>query len=337
MTHREAKSLKSNALPPILKNSKPNTTTTSQDLKPSHHRVGFAESPPNLDETNGSAAGSLSEIPLEGRDGVRNKAKGLKRAGKRDIDQVLSWEYIHDVFYHCNNPRKLWETLKRCVGVTPPDKPPDRISCTACMKHKTPRSNYSHLNQAQKEANKQRLDAEKQKIEQENDERLLAEYEAYNTTGVWEAESHSDSQSNETSELDIIQVIPELLEESDSDIDDETDTWNEQADHEITEKWYEYLDAIQNGDDERVRLEKVYKEAVEKKIQLQRIPTVPRFEGARPLEHIFCDLKTYKQKVYGHRAGEMMFTDFKSQLWDVEAVTANKHSCLLYTSPSPRD
>ena len=101
---------------------------------------------------------------------------------------------------------------------------------------------------------------------------------------------------------------------------------SEQADAEITSKWYEYLDAIQNGDDERVRLEKVYKEAVEQKIQLQRIPSVPRFEDARPFEHIFCDLKTYKQKVYGQRAGEMMFTDFKSQLWDVEAVTANKHS-----------
>ena len=87
--------------------------------------------------------------------------------------------------------------------------------------------------------------------------------------GVWEVDSNSDSES------DTIKVIPELLEESDSDTDDETDTWNEQADHEITEKWYEYLDAIQNGDDERVRLEKVYKEAVEKKIQLQRIPAIP--------------------------------------------------------------
>ena len=109
-------------------------------------------------------------------------------------------------------------------------------------------------------------------------------------------------------------------------MDSEAETWNDQADREITEKWYEYLDAIQDGDDERVRLERVYKEAVENKIQLQRIPTIPRFEDARPLEHIFCDLKTYKQKVYGHRAGEMMFTDFQSRLWDVEAVTANKHS-----------
>ena len=33
---------------------------------------------------------------------------------------------------------------------------------------------------------------------QENEERLLAEYETYNTTGVWEVETHSDSQSNET-------------------------------------------------------------------------------------------------------------------------------------------
>ena len=33
----------------------------------------------------------------------------------------------------------------------------------------------------------------------------------------------------------------------------------------------------------------------------------------KPFEHIFCDLKTYKQTVYGGRAGEMMFTDFKSK------------------------
>ena len=128
------------------------------------------------------------------------------------------------------------------------------------------------------------------------------------------------------SEHDILLITSELAEESDEELDAETDTLSEQADAEITEKWYEYLDAIQNGDDERVRLEKVYKAAVEKKIQLQRIPSVPRFEDAKPFEHIFCDLKTYKQKVYGQRAGEMMFTDFKSQLWDVEAVTANKHS-----------
>ena len=53
------------------------------------------------------------------------------------------------------------------------EKPPEKIPCAACMRHKTPRSNYSHLNKAQKEANKKLLDAEKRRVEQQNEERLF--------------------------------------------------------------------------------------------------------------------------------------------------------------------
>ena len=57
-------------------------------------------------------------------------------------------------------------------------------------------------------------------IEQDNEERLLAEYAAYETTGIW-TETVEDTDDN-GSLNDIIKVTPELAEESDEETDVDT-------------------------------------------------------------------------------------------------------------------
>ena len=66
----------------ILKNS--TEIRTSEEPNNRKLQVGFEALPPSLGSTNGS----LSEI--EGPNGLRTKSEGLKRAGKREIDQVLN-------------------------------------------------------------------------------------------------------------------------------------------------------------------------------------------------------------------------------------------------------
>lgn len=250
---------------------------------------------------------------------------GLRQAKPKGLIGVLNWQYLHEVLVHVSDPRRLWETFKRCVGVNVGKHPPPPINCNDCLKHKTHGTNLSHASHEKRREGLQRVQNERRKqsaqamvsTTYEGELRRDEPYDGLNSDSDDSLDGNMDASvrgPSEEGEYDLHE--PRGSEDRESDELDEG-LMNMMGNLSFSED----IDATYgqgetaNGDSSQDDM-----------IKLLSIPDMPRFEDAKPLQYIFCDYKEYKADVYGQRQGEMMFADFKSNMRDVEAVQSNKRT-----------
>ena len=247
---------------------------------------------------------------------------GLRQAKPKGLMDVLNWQYLHEVLVHVSDPRRLWETFRRCIGVNVGKHPPKPVDCEHCFKHKTHGTDLSHASHEKRREGLQKVQAERRKqsaramvsTTEEGDASCdgVGGYNDGSTDGLMDVSARGPSEEGEYDHHD-----PEDTDDQESDELDE-DIMNMMGSLSITEETDDSDNQGEIADDNDT----------EDEIKVMSIPDMPRFEDAKPLQHVFCDFKEYKTDVYGQRIGEMMFADFKSNMRDVEVVQSNKRTHL---------
>lgn len=276
------------------------------------------------------------------------------RAALKENEEWVNLHYVHKALGHISPARLRW-TLKRAIGTEDPGPIP-KIICSGCMAHKSHRPELSQMPKAKKRhlAEIQALEIaeaqsanDQQCIDSENDPAALKDNQRpalrANTTGVEPgstpiegADADSGYESDEKEIEDEADALRDFLHTPDyddpaSDPVDEDNINNEDVGPmtAIDEEEMEILEAqLADEDPEQMDIHEleILRKSMEQNVELKRIPKIPRFENALPLQILFCDFKAYKkaEKVYGGYIGEMMFADYASQMRDVVAVPGNK-------------
>lgn len=274
-----------------------------------------------------------ADISLEMADAAEKTANSNKlRTSLRNDALWITFDYLHAALVHISPLRLRW-TLKRALGVSDPG-PIGPIQCESCDAHKATRPPLSQKAKELKRENLQQVNAEMRQLQAVNDTDATEAAASAAIAGdqsrfaIAYSNEHmdtveTDSDDDTVGDLDT-NGSSENESESGSDIDDmNEDVALTAADIQDTED--AEAEIIADDDDAKAIQEFEVLRAGQERPTLQSIPTLPRWENARPFEIMFCDFKPYKKsdKVYGGYIGEMMFADYASQLRDVIPVPRN--------------